>query len=562
MIVGIDMGGTHTDAVLIEGNNIIATTKTLTDRRDLTATISQSLRSVLGETPPADIKRINLSTTITTNAIIENSLERTALVIIPGPGCNPENYMVGEDSFVLSGATDHRGNITEKNDPAEMEEMKSQIRQRDLKTMAVVSKFSTRNSSMEEAIENQCEGLCDFITAGHGTAGSLNFPRRINTAYYNSAIWRPFNEFADSIVTNIKSMGIDCEVNVLKADGGTIPLDISRQRPVESILSGPSASIMGSLALYDSDNYSGDSIILDIGGTTTDIALLIGGVPLLEKGGATMGGKLTSVRALMSRSIGLGGDSFVRLESRELRIGPERRGAPLCMGGSELTVIDAFAVLGEFESGETEKSLKGISVIANELSLGEEETASLIIEKACEKIKDGIDETLREINSRPLYTVHEVIENSAIKPKRIIIIGAPAQLFEKHLERSLPVSVPENFAVANAIGAALSKTTMECNLFADSSQGKMKIPELGVEEKIDSRYRLGDGERDIVKYFKEHLQSQGVEIDVGDIVITDRSSFKIVRGYHSSGYDLRVKCQIKPGLSNKLSHKISQGGKK
>lgn len=558
MIIGIDVGGTHTDAVLIKEGSLISKTKTLTDKENLTKTISRSLESLMEGISLSSIKRINLSTTITTNSIIEKSFERTALAIIPGPGCNPGNYVIDEDSFILKGATDHRGGITEKNNPKEIEEMKLQIRQREIKTMAVVSKFSTRNSSMEEAIVSQCRELCDFITPGNRTSGALNFPRRINTAYYNSAVWRPFNAFADSMVSNIKAMGLDCEVNVLKADGGTIPLEYSRKRPVESILSGPSASIMGSLALNESNNSKTNCIILDIGGTTTDISLFVGGVPLLERGGATIGGKLTSVRALMSRSIGLGGDSFVREEKGELIIGPERKGPPLCMGGKELTVIDAFAALGEFKEGETEKSIQGISIIAESLGKTKEEAASLIVQKACKKIHSGIEGTLKEINSRPLYTVHEVIENSIIEPEEIMVIGAPALLFKKHLSTKIPVSVPEHFAVANAIGTALSKTTMECNLFADSSQSKMKIPELAVEEKIDSRYRIEDGERDIIKYFTEHLRSEGVQVEEKDIVITDKSSFKMVAGYYSSGYDLRLKCQIRPGLSEKLS----QGGNK
>lgn len=553
MIIGIDVGGTHTDAVLVDKTGLIRKNKTLTDRGNLSATISRSLKEILADTPPSSIKKINLSTTITTNSIVENSYEKTALAIIPGPGCNPEEYFMDDHSFYLKGSIDHRGTVTEEPIQSEIDTLFDSLSKESIKTMAVVSKFSTRNTSIEESILKQCGTICDFITPGHMTSGTLNFPRRINTAYYNSAVWRTYNAFSDSIMENLKSMGITCEVNILKADGGTIPIAYSRTRPVESILSGPSASIMGGIAL---DEIHENTILLDIGGTTTDISLYVNKSPLIEKGGATINRKLTSVRSLMSRSIGIGGDSYVRIENGTLLIGPERKGQPLCLGGKFFTVIDAFTCLGLCDFGEKDKSIAGIQELSDSLNISSEETAQLIIRQGCEIIEKNINELLNEINSKPVYTVHEVVEDKHISPDKLCIIGAPAKLFEQELSKKYRTSVPEHCGVANAIGAAMSRTTMECTLFADTSKGIMRIPELNVEKKIDTHYSVKDAEKDIANHLGTHLKNENIGITSDETEITQRSVFKMIDGYYSSGYDIRLTCQVKPGIDS-----IFNGGK-
>lgn len=118
------------------------------------------------------------------------------------------------------------------------------------------------------------------IALGHRLSGRLNFPRRIATAYWNAAVWTLHNRFADAVEASLKDMGIDAPAYLLKADGGAIPLSVSRERPVEALLSGPAASVMGMMALMPS--CSEDTLVLDMGGTTTDIALLAAGQPVLS----------------------------------------------------------------------------------------------------------------------------------------------------------------------------------------------------------------------------------------------------------------------------------------
>lgn len=163
-----------------------------------------------------------------------------------------------------------------------------------------------------------------MIALGHRLSGRLNFPRRIATAYWNAAVWTLHNRFADAVEASLKDMGIDAPAYLLKADGGAIPLSVSRERPVEALLSGPAASVMGMMALMPS--CSEDTLVLDMGGTTTDIALLAAGQPVLSPDDLVVNGRSTLVRALKSVSIGLGGDSQVTV-APGIQVGPLRKGA-------------------------------------------------------------------------------------------------------------------------------------------------------------------------------------------------------------------------------------------
>ena len=153
--------------------------------------------------------------------------------------------------------------------------------------------------------------------------GALNFPRRVATAYFNCAVWRLYNQFATAVERALAGMGLGhVKVNMLKADGGTMPLPRSRRMPVQSIFSGPAASVMGIIALTDIFH---DSVILDIGGTTTDIAIFADGAPLIEREGIAIGSHPTLVPALKVLSIGIGGDSAISVSrsSATVRVGPQ-----------------------------------------------------------------------------------------------------------------------------------------------------------------------------------------------------------------------------------------------
>ncbi len=361
MLIGLDVGGTHTDSVLIGREGIRAQAKVPTVHDNLLESVIGGVRAVLEGVDPSAVARVNLSTTLSTNAIVEGKAEKVGVIVTAGPGIDPASMTIGPHYAVVAGSIDHRGVEVMGLDGRGLESALKPFRKAGLRVFAAVGKFSTRNTAHENAIRDALAPHSDFTTAGHMLSGRLNFPRRIATAYYNSAVWRRYTEFADAVEKGMRSLGISAPLCVLKADGGTMPLGLSRTLPVETILSGPAASVMGIIALCDMRD---DSVLLDIGGTTTDIAVFASGAPLIEPDGIALGGRRTMVRALCTRSIGVGGDSSLGFSDARVTVGPERRGPSMADGGSRPSLIDACNVAGFCSYGNTADSAKGIADLA------------------------------------------------------------------------------------------------------------------------------------------------------------------------------------------------------
>jgi N-methylhydantoinase A/oxoprolinase/acetone carboxylase beta subunit len=225
MLLGIDVGGTHTDAVLIdEHKGIISKFKVKTDKNNLLDTVITALREVTSGFDVKKIANVNLSTTLSTNAIVENRLEKTALFISSGPGINPANFCIGKNTYIIGGSIDHRGNEIAALDTDSLSKALAECRKEGIKVFAAATKFSTRNNSHENEISEVIKNDSDYTTMGHELSSQLSFPRRAATAYYNSAVWRIYNSFIDAIMGGLKNIGIEAPVNILKADGGTMPL--------------------------------------------------------------------------------------------------------------------------------------------------------------------------------------------------------------------------------------------------------------------------------------------------------------------------------------------------
>lgn len=548
LLLGIDVGGTHTDAVAIGPDGIEAQVKVATEHDNLLSSIKNGLGAIVRETDSARIKQLNLSTTLSTNAIVEGNFEDVGVIVSAGPGLDPHSFMVCKDFHVIPGSLDHRGSETKRLDNLALEEAIASCRKSGVKVYAAITKFSPRNPAHEKEIELAVGDNADFITLGHQLTGRLNFPRRISTAFYNCAVWRIFNGFADAIADTLEEMGLGhIKVNILKADGGTMPLPLSRKIPVQSIFSGPAASVMGIIALC---NITHDSIIFDIGGTTTDIAIFAGGSPLIEQEGINIGSHPTLVRALKVHSIGIGGDSAVSVMDKTVRVGPNRLGPSIAFGGEIPTLTDALIWKGSCECGNMDKSKAGFAGFAAKNGLEAEELADRAIDYAVEKIHSSTRELVDEINQQPVYTIHELLENRRIIPRKIYVMGGPAQAMKMNLFRKFRLSteVPKNYDVANAIGAALTRTTTELELFADTERGMMFIPSLGHRENIPRSYKLEDAEKDAMNHLLAHLGEMHVASDGSNAQITSSSSFNMVNGISKVGRNIRVKCQIKPGV--------------
>jgi N-methylhydantoinase A/oxoprolinase/acetone carboxylase beta subunit len=551
MRLGIDVGGTHTDAVLIGEKEIVSKAKVPTDHEKLITSIRSALREVLRGNDPRLVRSLNLSTTLCTNAIVESTLEQVGMVVSGGPGIPPELHRIGTHFAVLSGSIDHRGSEIAPLDESELDRAIRTMAREGVRVFGAVTKFSPRNPSQELLIAERTAGQADFVTKGHLLSGSLNFPRRIATAYFNSAVWRLYNQFVDAIEDSLSELGLECTVNALKADGGTMPIHLSRDLPVQSIFSGPSASIMGIMALCP---VGQDAIVLDIGGTTTDIAVFASGVPLLEPQGIAIDGRPTLVRALRARSIGVGGDSRLRVVSGEPRVGPDRAGPPLAAGGRRPTLTDALNVLGHSSFRNVEASRFGMLELSRELGVEPVAAARRFVLAAGGLICRETRSFLSEINEKPVYTLHELLEGRRVEPSGVIIMGGPAQAMSAPLEEcfGLSVSVPPHFEVANAVGAAMTRTTMIVELHADTPKGRLFIPSLGIVRPIARGYTLEEGIEEARSVLLARLGELSIPMTAEDVQITQASSFNMVEGYATLGRNIRVKSQTVPGVDGYL----------
>lgn len=561
MLLGIDVGGTHTDGVVIGESGITAAAKVGTDHDNLLSSIRAVLKIVLKEVDPSQIKRMNLSTTLSTNSIIQGKTEEVGVIVTAGPGIDPEEHRIGRHYYKVDGFVDHRGTPLQALDQDQLLEAVTSCRRHGVRVWASAGKFSTRNPEHEEGISKAIGQDIDFITKGHRLSGVLNFPRRVATAYFNSAVWRIYNDFAWAVEESVTEFGMKADINILKADGGTMPLEMSKDMPVESILSGPAASVMGIIALCDIDR---DSIILDIGGTTTDIAVFADGAPIIEHDGMTVGSYPTLVRALKIRSIGIGGDSALHKTPDGVKVGPDRQGPALAacpLNGREQSkakkctpaLTDAMNYLGITNFGDKKASVKGIQDLAGSWGMDPEDLSQKVVDYAIAKIKEACESIVKEINDKPVYTIHELLRGKIIKPERIYIMGGPAGAFSELFSKSqgLEVVAPEHYSVANAIGAALTRTTFEVMLFADTLKGRLIVPNLNISKEIPRDYNLSQAEQDAKSFLMRHMKEIGVEDEEIEPEITEAESFNMVEGPASAGKSIRIKCQIRPGVLNK-----------
>ncbi len=544
MIIGVDVGGTHADGVLLDGDILVAKHKVSVDQRHLTEVIITLLQQLM----PGDrckLQRIHLSSTLCTNAIVTGALEPVGMLLQAGPGMNPDFFARSCPTWFLDGAIDHRGQILRDPDPGKIDAAAVAMRREGINSIGIVTKFSHRNNRHELQVAEQLAGRFAHVSLGHRISGLPNFPRRVYSTWLNSALAPQFSLFKNALEQGLRHLGITCPCHVLKADGGTIPFSRASQFPCESVHSGPSASVMGCLALAAQQD---DAILLDIGGTTTDIALLVDGAPLLEPYGVNVADRPTLIRALKTISIGLGGDSKVAWHNGTFAIGPERQGTSMAEGGVSPTPTDAMVVLGKLSVGSPQKAAMAMLALCPKEA--PEYTATLLLESFVEHIRLAVETMIEEVFSRPVYTVAALLHRRRIQPKRIIAIGGPAAALQSFLAEAmfLPCTVPANYEVANAIGAARARLTVQASLYADTGDGRLSIPELSCLETISDRYTMLDAENRLKAAVSLLVAEMGMK-SCPEIDFLERLELNVVRGFAASGKILNLKAQIRPGLT-------------
>ena len=543
------MGGTTTDAVIVDGSRVVKTAYVPTDHDNLLKCLLMALDELVRGIDTRKIERVVLSTTLITNMIAEGKTDPVALVLIPGPGTNPRDYALGE-STILDGAIDFRGNEIDKLKEDQIKDAASRIRARGLSRVAVVGKFCQRNHSHENRVgEIMAAALPrSKIELGHRISGQLNFPRRAATTMLTAATKDSYDLFARDVAAALKERKINSPVYILKADGGTLPLDKSVQMPVETIFSGPAASIMGVLALTEPGQ---SSVIVDIGGTTTDLALILSGKPLLSAKGAKVGSLLTHVRAFAVKSIAIGGDSAVVVSGGSLSVGPHRDGPPLCMGGNGPTPTDALRVVGLTSIGDLSLAEKAMRIVAGSLGCTAKEAAKKVVDAAVDKIVLEINGMFREWEQEPAYRIWEIMSRESLSAQNVVGVGGGAPTLVPLVAARLKARavVPEYAPVANAIGAAVARPTLTLNLHIDTENKIYSVAEDGLTGKVtDQKMSAEDAERLARKLLAERAARLGISEYAAEAEVTYSEVFNMIRGWSTVGRLMDVRMEIPAGL--------------
>ncbi len=441
MRIGIDVGGTHTDAVLLHDDEVVVSTKALTSA-DVTSGILDALEVILsdGSVNEASIEAVMLGTTQFTNAVVERrELSEVAAIRIglpSGDGLPPKigwpddiNYRLGDHIYMIRGGYLYDGQPLASLVDAEVDAVVRDLKHKRIRAVAISSAFSPMVPEPEfQVAEKIRTAIPDIrITLSH-EIGRLGILERENAALLNSALLEFADNIIDSFAEALTNRGLNCQFFVSQNDGTLMDAEFVRNFPALTFASGPTNSLRGASRLTGLDN----AIVVDIGGTTSDIGVLQDGFPRESNVVIEVGGVRTNFRMPDILTIGLGGGSVVTDEGR--RIGPQSVGYRLVeeaivFGGETLTATDLIVAAGGASIGN----------------------AACVDTLEPELVANGTATILRMLN--------EGIER--MKPSShhlpIVLVGGGAVLVTEKLSAASEMVCPEHSSVANAIGAAIAQ---------------------------------------------------------------------------------------------------------
>ena len=438
LIIGLDSGGTYTDAVLYddETSMIWETAKELTTHDDLAEGIKLCLTKLINNRENLVIDRIMISTTLATNAVVEGNGQKVGVLYI---GKESKGPLPSKSTALIDGKINIKGH---EEAPVNFDMLESAVEKMKGQVDAfVISGFmSIKNPIHEIQVKNRVLELTDIpVLCCHELINNIGFHDRTVTAVLNARLMPIINNFLYSIDKVLKELNIQTKVYIVRGDGSIVKASTIKTRPVETILSGPAASIVGARFLSGLD----DAFILDMGGTTTDTAKMVNREVKVNKNGADISGWKTMIRSLDIKTFGIGGDSKISIDDENMiTIGPKRC-SPSCKGGDDLTPTDIVHFNNEFEFGDKSASLEKISEIASKHSMNSLELVLLLRDKITEII------------------YHKCIAPYLERNMPVVAIGAPAGYWIKKTNSRHPFSliIPDKYEVANAVGAAVAEVT-------------------------------------------------------------------------------------------------------
>lgn len=441
MRIGIDVGGTHTDAVILDGDEILASTKALTSA-DVSSGILEALEIVLTDsaTDVSAIDAVMLGTTQFTNAVVERQeLAEVAAIRIglpSGNGLPPKTGWpadiagsLGSHEYQLRGGTLYDGLPLAELDLDAVDAVIADIKAKNLEAVAIAAAFSPMNPEPENVV---AERLLREIPAARVTLshriGRIGILERENAALLNASLMAFSDRVVSSFREALKTRGFTCRFFVSQNDGTLMDADFVRSFPALTFASGPTNSLRGACRLTGLD----DAIVVDIGGTTSDIGVLQDGFPRESNVVIDVGGVRTNFRMPDILAIGLGGGSLV--EANGTSIGPRSVGHRLLsegmvFGGTQLTATDIVVAAGAADIGD-----------AAQVAGVDQET-----------VQNGVDTIQRTLNRG----IDKMKPSS--KPMPVILVGGGSVLVTRQLDAAAEMLCPEHSGVANAIGAAIAQ---------------------------------------------------------------------------------------------------------
>lgn len=359
-LIGVDTGGTYTDAAVIEarGHRIIATAKAITTKGDLAVGVAEAITQAIAklphEVPPQDVAMVSVSTTLATNAVVEGHGSATGVILIGFDAAMVERTGIAKafpdiPIAPIAGGHNHNGDAVCPLDVAALEAAVRNMAPK-VDAFAVAGAFAVRNAAHEHQVRDLIVALTGKpVTLSTELSSALDAPRRALTAVLNARLIPRISGLISAVQRAMAQLQIDCPLMIVKGDGSLALAEGVATRPIETVLSGPAASLVGAQWLSGLDNF----ILSDMGGTTTDLGLLIDGRPKIREEGAEVGGWRTMVRAIDVRTIGLGGDSEITLHANgKIQVGPQRVTPVALIAARYPAVLDMLrADLADIEGG-------------------------------------------------------------------------------------------------------------------------------------------------------------------------------------------------------------------
>jgi len=464
MRIGVDVGGTNTDAVLLAGRSVLASHKAPTSP-DVGTGIVQAIKDVLAraDVPAAKVAGIMIGTTHFTNAFVEGKhLSRVGVLRLGAPATLsvrpfadwPAHLLevVAGQAEIVSGGYNYDGRPIGVVDASEIRRVAREFRARGIGAVAVSSVFAPVNAAHEEEVARIfADEIPDVRLTISSQLGRIGLIERENAAIMNSALLRMAERVVGSFRRALAELGVGAPFFVSQNDGTLLGPETVVRYPVLTFASGPTNSMRGAAFL---SKFS-DALVMDIGGTTTDVGALVNGFPRESSIAVDIGGVRTNFRMPDLLSVGLGGGSLVVDDGHRVKIGPRSVGYriladALVFGGTQLTATDIAVAAGYADIGDRERV---------------RHLDRRLVNRAVEEIHRLAEEALDRMKT-------------SARAARLVLVGGGSALINRDLAGASEMTVPAQAGVANAIGAAIAQVSGEVDrIFSYEKLGRERALE-------------------------------------------------------------------------------------